>query len=300
MGSPLYLGVHVSTAGGLPEAIRRAEELGCTALQLFTANARKWTLTPVDAETAAAFRAALGSSPVAVAISHAPYLLNLASLREELWRKSQAALEAECHRCRQLGIPLLVLHPGSAEDRREGIRRVGTALRMTAESLDSAVTLCIELTAGQGNTLGSSLEELAAIAEQSALSTGLGICIDTCHALAAGYRLDTDEGYASFWARFEELFGREQLRVLHLNDSAYPPGQRRDRHTHIGLGYCGPECFARLLRDPRWHGVPMILETPKGKDARADVINLSILRRLATGVITTVEEIRSLWRHGAV
>lgn len=298
------LGVHVSTASGLPKAVERALQLGCRAFQLFTANARQWSLQRVDPDTAEAFRRAVHNSGIPVVVSHAGYLLNLASPRRELAQKSMAALRAECERCHQLGIPLLVLHPGScpAEERSAGFHRLGTALRAVLQDSDPTLTLCLELTAGQGATIGSSLEELAALLEASTIPERLGICVDTCHALAAGYRLDTDKGYHAFWARFEELLGREALRLLHLNDSAYPAASRRDRHAHIGLGYCGVACFARLLGDPRWRRVPMILETPKGTDTRFDQLNLSVLRRLATGEKLTREDVRSLWQHedGAV
>ncbi|MCS6966117.1 MAG: deoxyribonuclease IV, partial [Candidatus Kapabacteria bacterium] len=288
-------------AGGLPYAVDRARALGCTVFQLFTANARQWSLGPVTAETATAFQQARQAAKIAKVISHAVYLLNLASPRKELRRKSLVALEAECHRCQQLGIELVTFHPGScpAEERREGLRHVAQALRSIAQNTNSSLLLCVELTAGQGSSIGSSLEELAAIIEQSSIPERLGICVDTCHALAAGYRLDTEDGYDSFWARLVELCGQECLRVLHLNDSAYPPGRRRDRHTHIGFGYCGLGCFTRLLHDPRWHNVPMILETPKGKDDTADQLNLAVLRRLAAGASLSPEELRQLWRrHG--
>lgn len=293
------LGVHTSTAGGLPKAVERARELGCRAFQLFTANPRQWSLQPVEADTAAAFHRALRESGITAVVSHAGYLLNLASPRAELCRKSLEALHAEYMRCQQLGISILVLHPGSCppEERLMGLRRIAESLTSVLEGNSAPLRLCLELTAGYGNTLGSSLEELAAILEASRHPERLGICVDTCHALAAGYRLDTEEGYAAFWSRFEELFGREALCVLHLNDSAHPAGSRRDRHAHIGLGYCGPTCFSQLLLDPRWSATPMILETPKGTDTRADRLNLLVLRRLAAGEFLAADEIRSLWRH---
>lgn len=199
---------------------------------------------------------------------------------------------------------MLVLHPGScpADQRFEGLRRVAEALRTVLQSSDATLTLCLELTAGQGNAIGSSLEELAILRESSSCPERLGVCVDTCHALAAGYRLDTEEGYSAFWTRFEELFGREALRVLHLNDSAYPAASGRDRHAHIGLGHCGIGCFARLLGDPRWRPIPMILETPKGKDDRADRLNLTVLRYLAAGEELTADMLHVLWSqyHGSV
>lgn len=295
------IGVHVSTAGGLPQAVYRAQQLGCTAFQLFTANARQWALNSVEGETAATFRRACQETGIAAVVAHAGYLLNIASPNAELRRKSVAALEAECHRCQQLGIELVVLHPGScpAEERRNGLRWAAEVLSYVAHN--STPILCIELTAGQGNSLGYSLEELAAIVELCTVPERLGICVDTCHALAAGYRLDTDEGYDAFWSRFSQLLGSERLRVLHLNDSLYPAGRRRDRHTHIGLGYCGIECFARLMNDPRWHNIPMIAETPKSADDTADRLNLCILKRLSRGEPVRPEEIRHLWRsHGTL
>lgn len=300
MSSPLLhrLGVHVSTAGGLPTAVERAVALGCTAFQLFTANARRWSLEEIAPELGTAFRQQCHTAGIGTVVAHAAYLLNLASPHRELYRKSLAALEAECRRCQQLGIGLLVFHPGSCppEERHAGLRRVAAALATAASTSDTRLTFCIELTAGQGSTVGSSLEELAVLLEESSCPERLGICIDTCHALAAGYRLDTEEGYAAFWHRFEALFGCERLRLLHLNDSASAPGSHRDRHTHIGLGYCGIGCFARLLTDPRWQHVPHILETPKGKGERADRLNLWVVRQLATGAQLHRQELQQLWR----
>ncbi|MEN3026217.1 MAG: deoxyribonuclease IV [Chlorobiota bacterium] len=302
MDRPLLLGVQVSIAGGLPKAARRAREIGCTAFQVFTANARQWSLSPLPPDTAAAFREALKATGIQAVVAHAAYLPNPASPQESLRRRSYAALEAECRRCQQLGIPLLVLHPGScpAEERKAGIRRVARALAALVQNAGEVPQLCIELTAGQGNALGGSLEELAQILELCPAADRLGICIDTCHALAAGYRIDTEEGYEEFWTRMETLIGVERLRVLHLNDSAFPPGARRDRHTHIGLGYCGPDCFRWLLTDPRWDSIPMIAETPDSGDHAADRINLEVLRLLAAGHPLGVEDIRHLWRqhHG--
>ncbi len=300
--SPL-LGVHISTAGGLLKAVERAHALGCTAFQLFTANARRWDFSPITEDISVAFRQLRQALGIPVVISHAAYLLNLASSYRELRRKSLTALEAESHRCHQLGIELLVFHPGScpAEERHQGLRRIAEAVSTVARNSDKSLLFCVELTAGHGTTVGSSLEEIAIILERSSCPERLGVCVDTCHALAAGYRLDTPEGYAEFWERFDQLLGLGCLRLLHLNDSAYPPGHRRDRHAHIGLGHCGLPCFARLLRDPRWTGLPYILETPKGKDDSADKINLSVVRQLSSGKELPRTELLALWhRHGTL
>jgi deoxyribonuclease-4 len=158
----------------------------------------------------------------------------------------------------------------------------------------SSPRLCLELTAGQGNALGSSLEELEMML--GCLPDGdVGVCVDTCHALAAGYRLDLPEGYERFWEEFQRRFGWERLGVLHLNDSRYPAGSRRDRHEHIGLGYCGLECFRRILQEPRLRSIPMIVETPAGEDRWEDRINLSVLRRLARGEVLSEQELQQLW-----
>ncbi len=300
---PRRLGVHVSTAGGLPTAVERAEALGCTAFQLFTANARRWTFEDLCPEVGILFRQRCRAAGIDTVVAHAAYLLNLASPSRELHRKSLAALEAECRRCHQLGIELVVFHPGSCppEERREGLRRIAAALATVLSNSPPDLTLCVELTAGQGATVGGSLEELAFILEQSPCPERLGICIDTCHALAAGYRLDTEEGYAAFWHRFETLFGSQMLRLLHLNDSAFPLGSRRDRHAHIGLGHCGLSCFWYLLHDPRWEHVPHILETPKGRDDRADRLNLWVIRQLAAGITLQPQALQQLWHeHGTV
>jgi deoxyribonuclease-4 len=292
----LRLGVHVSIAGGVAQAVERALHLGCTTFQVFTAASRRWAFDAVPQESAELFRLERARSGITPVIAHAPYLLNLASPDERVRQMSIRALDAEFRRCQQLGIELLVLHPGSCppQERTTGIAHLCTALARMLAEYGSSPRLCLELTAGQGNALGSSLEELETML--GCLPDGdVGVCVDTCHALAAGYRLDLPEGYERFWEEFQRRFGWERLGVLHLNDSRYPAGSRRDRHEHIGLGYCGLECFRRILQEPRLRSIPMILETPKGEDEREDRINLSVLRRLARGEMLSEQELQQLW-----
>ncbi len=294
----LRVGVQVSIAGGIHKAVDRALDLGCTTFQLFTASSRQWVFRTAPEEDTELFRQARARSGISPVVAHAGYLLNLASPDETIWERSLRALDAEFRRCQQLGIEFLVVHPGSCppQERAAGVARLVSALSRVYADYGRSPLLCLELTAGQGNALGSSLQELEEILE--CLPAGaVGLCIDTCHALAAGYRLDLPEGYDAFWEEFRQRFGWELLQVLHLNDSRYPAGSRRDRHEHIGLGYCGLECFRRILQEPRLRSLPMIVETPAGEDRREDRINLSVLRRLARGEALSEQELQQLWSH---
>jgi len=293
----LRVGVQVSIAGGIHKAVDRALDLGCTTFQLFTASSRQWVFHTVPEEDAELFRQARARSGISPVVAHAGYLLNLASPDETIWERSLRALDAEVRRCQQLGIEFLVLHPGSCppQERVAGIARLVSALSRVYVDHGRSPLLCLELTAGQGNALGSSLQELEEIL--SCLpANSVGLCVDPCHALAAGYRLDLPEGYESFWEEFQRRFGWELLQVLHLNDSRYPAGSRRDRHMHIGLGHCGIECFRRIVQDPRLAELPMILETPAGHDRREDRINLAVIQKLAQGHSVAEHELDRLWR----
>ncbi len=276
------LGAHMSVAGGLAAAFVRLERAGGEALQIFTRNQRQWRAAPVTAEEAASFRAAwhrAGGPPVA---AHDSYLINLASDMPETVRKSGAALAGELDRCAALGIDFLVMHPGShlGGGVKEGIGRFVYHLDAVLADSDSAVTVLLETTAGQGTNLGARFEELAAMIDRSRHPQRLGVCFDTCHAFAAGYDIRTPATYHRTFAEFDRLLGLDRLRLFHLNDSLNGLGSRVDRHTHIGQGEIGLEAFRFLMNDPRFASRPMILETPKGDDLAEDIENLTLLRSL--------------------
>jgi deoxyribonuclease-4 len=217
-----------------------------------------------------------------VTMVHASYLINLASPDSHLFRRSRRAFLDEAERCAALGVPYLVFHPGAhrGSGEKAGLGRIARALNWVDRRLGSApVTLLLENTAGQGTVLGSRFEHLGWIRDRLENAERVQICLDTCHLLAAGYDFRTPGGYRQVLASFDDLVGLARVRAFHLNDSKRGPGSRVDRHEHIGRGHIGSRPFGRLLRDPRFRGIPMIIETPK--DGGMDRTNLSLLRRLA-------------------
>ena len=260
------LGSHVSIAGGLHKAFAMGGKIGCTAIQIFTRNANRWKAKPLADQEIRLFRDAWKTSAIQTVIAHDSYLINLGTPNDDLWLKSQTALLAEVQRCEQLGIPYLVIHPGShvGSGETEGLRRVAKALDLIHQHTTGYTTqILLETTAGQGTNLGHRFEQLATILELVQEPERLGICFDTCHAFAAGYELRSKEGYQRTFGAFDQLLGRERLKVIHLNDSLKTRGSRVDRHQGIGEGEIGLEGFRLLMNDPGFERIPMILETPK-------------------------------------
>lgn len=286
--SGMLLGAHESVSGGLHLVFARAEEDGCRVVQLFTRSGRRWEAPPLGEQEIAAFVEARRASSVQLVVAHCSYLINLAAADEVVRQKSQRAIAQELDRCTALGIPLLVLHPGSVADGEEvevGIARVARSLdALLVAHPGSPATICLENTAGQGNSVGHRLEHLRWIIDAMAHGARLGICLDTAHFFAAGYDLRSEEGYARTWASYAEELGWERLRVLHLNDALKGLGSRIDRHAHIGEGELGLATFRRLLTDGRFAGLPGILETPVDFTRPTPYQEeLRLLRRLAAG-----------------
>jgi deoxyribonuclease IV len=286
------LGAHLSIAGGLPRAVDRAIASGCEALQIFTKNASQWRARPLPNAEVAAFRAAVAAAGIGPVVAHDSYLINLAAADPLLRVRSLEALGEELDRAEALGLMGLVMHPGAYTTGTEaaGLELIADGLRRLLAARPGGRTLVLlEHTAGQGSTIGHRFEHLAAILDRLNGSPRLGVCLDTCHLLAAGYDLCDPAGYESTFRQFDRLVGLSRLKVLHLNDSKRPCGSRVDRHEHIGKGCLGLEPFRRLLNDRRFAGLPMLLETPKKDDrtTRSDVdpldaMNLRILRGLIT------------------
>ncbi len=279
----MRLGAHMSTRGGLPRAVERGRLIDATALQVFVKSARCWSAPPPRLDEARSFRAGLVEHDLALhTLAHASYLINLASPEGAAWRRSVAALTDELERCALFGIPYLVVHSGShlGAGEEAGLGRVVRALDRALESA-RGVTLLLENTAGCGSNLGHRFEQLGWIFERvEAPPERLGMCFDTCHAVAAGYALADERSYGETMAEIDRVMGLGRLRAFHLNDSAFAAGSRRDRHAHIGHGAVGLDGFRRIVNDPRFEQLPMVLETPKGEDLAEDRINLRILRAL--------------------
>lgn len=263
----MFIGAHESAAGGPYRAVERAVEDGCESLQLFTKNNNRWSQRMWTDEEAEQFRETYAGSDLEGLMAHSAYLINLCSSTESTVEKSREALADELDRCQLLGIPYLVLHPGSHTGRgeEEGLELVAENIeRVYDEHGDpwTDVTLLLENTAGQGTTLGYEFEQLAAILESFDDSDRFGVCFDTCHAHAAGYDMRTAEGYEETWETFDETVGLEWLEGLHLNDSKRELDSRVDRHELIGEGDLGIEPFERIVNDARFEGLPAVVETP--------------------------------------
>lgn len=279
-------GAHLSVAGGLHLAFDAAGQARCDALQIFVKNQRQWNAPPLSPEAVRAFREHPEAARITPVIAHASYLLNLASADRGGRAKSLAALTDELQRCEALGLAGLVLHPGSAgdSDMSSAIRRIAAALNdVLADVPDGRCAILLETTAGQGSAVGWRFEHLADILAGVEAENRVGVCLDTCHLFAAGYDFRSAGDYASMIAELDRQVGIRRVRCIHVNDSVKPLASRVDRHAHIGEGEIGLAGFRHFVNDPRWAGLPMILETPKGEDDQGrdyDVVNLSRLRRL--------------------
>ena len=289
------LGAHLSIAGGLPRAIDRAVAAGCEALQIFTKSVGQWRAREIPPEERDAFRRRAREARVAPIVAHDSYLINVASADPALRAKSVAALGEELDRADALGLDGLVMHPGSHASETEGLDLIAEALRgLLAARKRSRVRILLEHTAGQGTNLGHRFEHLAAIIRAVGRTRRVGVCLDTCHLISAGYDITTPDGYRTTFDAFDRIVGLDRLALFHLNDSKRPCGSRVDRHEHIGQGCLGTATFARVLNDPRFARLPMVIETPKQKDATArgqvdplDEMNLRTLRSLLAQVRST-------------
>jgi len=280
-------GVHASIAKGFDQALVEGQNLGCESLQIFTKSASQWRGKAIDPESAAQFkktRTGLKITPIA---AHNSYLINLATPDDALWTKSAEALREELERADLLGLDFLVMHPGAHVGTGEpaGLKRILQGLEMIASKGSKPKTrLLFEITAGQGSTLGNRFEHLRALIDGSPRGWKTGVCLDTCHILAAGYPLGTAQDYRDTFREFDRVVGLKKLHFFHINDSAKPLGSKVDRHAHLGEGHVGKEALRQLVNDPAFTDHGMVLETAKEKrDGIAmDEINLNFLRSLAS------------------
>jgi len=265
MADSLLLGAHVPTAGGVPVAPGNGRAIGATAIQVFTRNHRQWACKPLARGEAAAFRAALPGSGVRAVMSHASYLINLASVVPDFLAKSRAALVEEIRRCHHLGIPHTVVHPGAhmGTGEKAGLDAVARSLdHVLGRTRGRAVSVLLEVTAGQGSCLGHTFDQLAGILDRVKDPDRLGVCLDTCHLNASGYDIVSADGYEETMDSFRRTVGLCKLEAIHLNDAKSARGSRLDRHERAGRGQLGLATFRRILNDPRLRGVPMVVETP--------------------------------------
>jgi len=277
------LGAHESIAGGIGEALIRGKQVGCECVQIFTKSSRQWASKPLSKEEIDTFKRNKIETGITVVIAHDSYLVNLGAPDEAMRKKSVRGFIEELERCEALGLPTLVAHPGS---------HVGTGeengIKTIAKSIDEAHAACkgfevkiaLEITAGQGSTLGCNFQQMARIIDAVEENDRLRLCFDTEHAFASGYDIRTPEGYENTFSELDKYIGIKRLVAFHLNDSVKDFNSKVDRHTHIGKGFIGLDAFRRLLNDKRFFGLPMCLETPKGPDLKEDIENLATLRSL--------------------
>jgi deoxyribonuclease-4 len=273
----------MSIAGGLHLALERGRDVGCSVVQIFLKNQRQWTARPYADSEVREFRAAWKATGIRVVFAHASYLINLATPVPAEWRRAVDVFHDELERAEALGLPFVVIHPGSHRGSgvEEGVRRVAQAIDLLHErTRGQRVRIVLENTAGGGASIGRSFEELAAVVGAVREPDRVGVCLDTCHLFAAGYDIRSADGYRLTMARGLRLLGRGRVRAFHLNDARQPLGSGLDRHEKIGRGHLGVETFRRLMNDRRFARVPMALETPKDPEPRADRDALALLRRL--------------------
>ncbi|MFO7632270.1 MAG: deoxyribonuclease IV [Caldilinea sp.] len=279
--SILLLGAHMSIAGGVSQALDRAASVNSNAVQVFTKNNRQWAGPPINEADVERWREQMPALGIAYAVSHASYLINLASPKDELWGKSRLAHKDELVRAHAYAIPHVVLHPGShtGSGDEAGIARIVAALNRIHDETPDCIgaATCLEIMPGQGNVLARNLAQLRAIIDLVEDKRRIGVCLDTCHAFATGYDLRSADGYADFMAEIDRWLGLETVKVWHFNDSKGALGSNLDRHVHIGEGEIGVEGFGHILNDPRWNGIAMLLETPKEDTLEEDAMNLARL-----------------------
>jgi len=285
----LKIGCHISIAGGIDNSVVRAVELGCNTMQIFSKNASTWREKILKKGEVESFRENLKKSNINPVFIHASYLVNLASPSDELYFKSINAFLEDIKRADLLlPDPYLIIHPGAHTGAGEeyGIQRIIRALNIILEEstdLGLKTIILLENTAGSGTHLGYTFGQLKRMMEGAKDRKRIGVCFDTCHAFAAGYDLSHREGIKQTLEEIDKYLGLEQLKVIHLNDSKFPLGSRKDRHMHIGKGYIGLEGFKVLVNHKYLKNLPFILETPK-HDEKDDINNINLVKSLVEGL----------------
>ncbi len=276
--------MHVSIAGSIDRAVDNAVAMGCTAFQIFTRNPRGWVAKPLGTLDITNFKEKLAASKInrLATAAHMPYLPNLSSPEEDPFTKSCNSLVDEVKRCSKLGVPFLVAHLGSHKGAgdKKGIERLVKAFTKAASETPDDVVILLENTAGQKNSVGSDFEQLASILFQLKPAKRFGICLDTCHAFAAGYDMRTEKNVSETFEKFDKAIGLEQIKILHLNDSKGELGCNIDRHEHIGLGHIGEKGLGSVIKFINSKKIPIILETPID-ERRDDIGNLKKVKELA-------------------
>ncbi len=282
--SKILLGAHMSISGGVHIAIERARSIDCTAMQMFVKNNMQWFARPLTRDEVRAFVEHRQRAELLSIFAHANYLINLAATNPLFHANSIRALSKELASANQLELPFLVLHPGAHRGAGEeaALAKIIASINKVFRKIPKVKTkIALETTAGQGSCVGHRVEHLAHIIDNVREPERLCICLDTAHLFAAGYDIGTESGIRKTFREFDRKIGLDRLVAIHLNDSRTGRGSRVDRHEHIGKGKIGLDAFRFIMRDRRLNKIPKVLETPKGKDLREDVMNLQTLRALA-------------------
>jgi len=263
MTKNIFIGAHVSIAGGAHNAFTRAESVGCTAMQIFTKSSRSWFDKKITEEEIELFKKAAKKSPVVAVNAHAGYLINIGSSKPDVEKKSVSSLIDEIHRCKLLGIKYLVIHPGAhlGAGEEQGMEKISKNLDAVLDRCTGDVTILLETMAGQGTTLGS-FEHINKIKELCNNKKNIAVCLDTCHVFAAGHDISTEQGYKKLWTDFDNIIGLKHLKLIHCNDCSTKFNSHHDVHAAIGEGNIPLKIFELLMNDKRLEDIPKILETP--------------------------------------
>ncbi len=280
----MRLGVHVSIAGKIYEAVDRAKALNCECMQIFSRNPRGWQATKLDKADVEEFKKRRKEAGITPLVVHIPYLINLASPEDRLYEKSIQAYLEDIRRADLLSAEYFVTHLGShkGKGRDLGIDRFARALDKIIKELKPKVKILLENTSGSGNWLGGDFEDIAEIMTKSHQKDKLGLCFDTCHAYAAGYDIKNKKGLDETLKKIDKLIGINKLKLIHINDSKGDLGSHLDRHQHIGKGKIGRDGFRLILHHPKLRDLPYVLETPK-EDIKSDPMNLKTVRSIYEG-----------------
>jgi deoxyribonuclease-4 len=279
----LLLGAHMSIAGGLENAILSGQEIGCTAIAMFTRSNRQWGIKNITMQEISSFKSAWKNSDIIDIVVHCSYLINIGSPNAATCKKSKITLENELKICQELGIKYLVLHPGSRLESsiEECIEQISRILDEILENSSGDTKILIETMAGQGTGVGHTFEQIASIFDHCKNKKRLGVCLDTCHIFAAGYDFRSKKDYENMIQEFDNVIGLKNLKAMHINDSKKELGSKVDRHEEIGDGKLGLEPFRHIFNDERFFDIPKILETPVGT-LESYAHNMQVIRGLLT------------------
>ena len=279
----LLIGAHITISKGFAKAIQIGQSIGCTAIQIFTKSNRMYFAKKLTKKEIVDFKTAQKNSKIEKVIAHTSYLINLCSTKEETEQKSITSLKEELERCEQLGIPYLVIHPGShmKEGEEKGIKKISQNLDKVLNSADGTTMILLETMAGQGTNIGYKFEQLKEIRNLCKHKKLIGFCFDTCHVYSAGYNIGTKKGFEQTFKDFDKILGLKNLKAIHLNDSKTELGSRKDRHANIGRGNIPKITFQLLMTDKRFINVPKILETPTDSDMEEYKRELNLLKNWA-------------------